>query len=91
MLNVKQKMTFSMLLFEKAIQFIGILNSEIDAFIANTSPEFLIRKNFHWIDAKTNWVNLLRNIDIMKDHIILVTNSMIVKTCGRYSRCDYLP
>lgn len=57
----------------------GILNSDIDAFIANTSPEFLIRKNFHWIDAKTNWINLLRNIDLMKDHIILVTHSMTSK------------
>ncbi|HEX4045730.1 MAG TPA: chloride channel protein [Gammaproteobacteria bacterium] len=57
----------------------GILNSDIDAFIANTSPEFLIRKNFYWIDAKTTWVNLLRNIDLMKDHIILVTHSMASK------------
>ena len=57
----------------------GVLDSEIDAFIANTSPEFLIRKNLHWIDAKTSWVNLLRNIDIMKDYIILVTHSMTSK------------
>ena len=58
----------------------GILNTEIDAFIANTSPELLIDKNFLWIDAKTIWINLLRDMDVTKNPILLVTRSMTSKT-----------
>lgn len=55
----------------------GILNTNIDAFVANTSPDFLIRKNIFWINSKTSWANLLRNIDMMKDPVILVSNASI--------------
>lgn len=57
----------------------GILNTEIDAFIANTSPDFLIDRNFHWVDSKTNWINLLRDRDIIKNPILLVTHSITSK------------
>ena len=52
----------------------GILNTEIDAFIANTSPEYLIDRNFLWVDSKTNWINLLRDMDITKNPVLLVTH-----------------
>jgi chloride channel protein, CIC family len=54
----------------------GILNTEIDAFIANTSPEFLIDRNFLWVDSKTNWINLLRDIDVIKNPALLVAHSI---------------
>lgn len=60
---------------DKIIQ--GILNT--DAHIENSTPEFLIHKNFQWIEEKTNWVQLLRNIDLIKAPIIFVTKSMTSK------------
>lgn len=57
----------------------GILNTDIDAFIANTSPEFLIYRNFYWADARTNWTNLLRNMEDIKNPVILVTSSISAK------------
>lgn len=53
----------------------GILNTKIDSFIANTSPDYLIDRNIRWIEATTNWSNLLRNLDLSKNPIILVTSS----------------
>lgn len=53
----------------------GILNTDIDAFIANTSPDFLIQRNFHWIEPKINWISLLRNIDTSKNPVFFVAHS----------------
>ena len=55
---------------------LGIINREIDAYIANTSPDFIINKNISWIDAKTNWINLIRSIKGSKNPVIFVTHSI---------------
>lgn len=53
----------------------GILKTEIDANIAHTFPEHIIDKNIHWIESRTNWINLLRNVDMNSNPVILVTSN----------------